>query len=379
MKTAIGICNFNGGRRLEAAVRGAFGQGNSLVRVLVVDNGSTDGSLDSLSGIDDPRWETLRLPDNHGGAGGFGAVSRHLVAALEADAIVLVDSDCILGEGCLGRLAAELDRGAGIVGPKVVYAERPGVIQEVGGTVDWDRAALVPRFRGHDEEAEGTVTGTASVDFVASCALLARREVFETIGHFRSEYFLYYDDVEWCLRARRAGFEVRATADARALHYGGSLRKRSHLPTYYAWRNRVHCFQTHAPDPEQVRRALVREVAQAVATCRMLGLPRSAEVIHRASREGFRGVSGRCRWSPEDLALDDPGSEAASAGAGAGEPDSLVDHLFESALPLGSPETVVRDRFGKRAAIGWIESLRPAYQELRTQVLETLGAEVLKA
>lgn len=368
----VGICNFNRADLVSLAVQSALDQGSGVRRVLVADNASTDGSVGALAEIRDPRLRVVRMPENQGGAGGFRTVSRVLLGEEGLEALALVDSDCLLAEGCLLELAARIEAGAEIVGPKVLFAEQPHVIQEVGGDVDWSRAGLVHRYRGHNETTDGAVTGCDQVDFVASCALLARREVFEAVGHFRPEYFLYFDDVEWCLRAGAAGFKVQAAGEARAFHHGGSARKQSNLPTYYAWRNRVHCFLEHTTDREGMRQVLLGEVAQAVATCRVFGQTRCAEVICEATRDGLGGLTGRCRLSSEELALDE--SVGPEASAIAFDRQYVVDHIFESLPPKGHSDTFIRDRFGKSGTLQWIESSRPEYQVQKRKVIHELGA-----
>ena len=367
MRIGVGICNFNRRRLLAPVVSAVLSQGSDVSRVLVVDNASTDGSIDALSTIADGRLRILKLDENRGGAGGFRAASCALLEEPGLEALALVDSDCFLARGCLSTLAERLIESAGVVGPKVLYAERRNVIQEVGGEVDWNRASLVHRYRGHDEASDQAVTAFEEVDFVSSCALLARREVFESVGHFRSEYFIYFDDVEWCLRAGAAGFKVQAAGEARALHHGGSLRKQSNLPTYYAWRNRVHCFLEHAPDRDAMREVLLGEVAQAVATCRVFSQRRCAEVIYRATRDGLEGLTGRCRLSQDELRLDSPGACAPSPPPG--RPLHFVDHLFESEIPKADAGIVIQDRFGKSGTLPWIESVRSQYEAQKCRVI----------
>ena len=374
MKIGVGICNFNQAELVGLAVTAVLDQGADVRQVLVVDNASTDASLEVLGAVEDPRLRVIELDENLGGAGGFHHASRTLLAEADLEALALVDSDCLVDPDCLEILGRRLEQGADIAGPVVFYADRRDVVQEAGGRVDWSHGRLLHRHRGYNETDAGRIGGSAEVDFVASCALLARREVFECIGHFDPEYFIYFDDVDWCARAAQAGFMTVADADARALHHGGSRRKGSHLPTYYAWRNRVRFFVDHSRDARSMRYTLLDDVARAAATCRCWGQERCAEVILKATLDGLAGLSGRCPIPGSGLVIDSVSPPQVSPCPG--ESVVEVEHIFEADPPGPEGDPIIRDRYGKIARWNVVESLRPRFSAERADILRSLRSQI---
>jgi len=367
MRFGVGICTFNRADCVSEAVTSVFRQDTAVHRVLVIDNASTDDTLDRLDEVRDPRLEVLSLKENLGGAGGFALASRLLLEDRSLDAIALVDSDCFLDPICLRSISATVERLGGIVGPKVMYGDRPSVVQEAGAEIDWKRGTLVRRHGDYDESLGEGLSGEARVDYIAACALVAERSVFESVGHFNPSFFLYFDDVEWCFRARQAGYSVVCNASARAFHWGGGRRKTSLLGTYYYWRNRLAFFSRARECDGNDCGDLFEEVARAVSTCRALGQARSADVIMQAARDAVEGVMGRTSLSRERFALDAPVDCLGTAEEG--EEAILIEHIFEDVETVAEGDPIVKDRYGKLGRVSKIKELLPAFRRERDLVL----------
>lgn len=361
MRIGVGVCNFNRAGLLVETIQSILDQQVDLRRLVVVDNASTDDSLARLRGITDPRLRVVALTENRGGAGGFQRASAALLEE-DLDAVALVDSDCVLVPGCLETLAGALLEGAHIAGPRVLHAERPSLVQEAGGALDWTRARAIRRQGGLDERRDRIPSDSADVDYVAACALLASREVFDIAGHFRPEFFVYFDDIDWCVRAARRGFRIVCRPQARALHHGGGRHKTSLFPSYYFWRNRIRFFLEHSRDAGAARHVLLCDAAQAVATCRCWSQDHAAAVVLQAARDGLAGRSGRLELNGTGsrFALDPVPNELDPVAPGSRP--VLVSHIFESALPDADGDPLIRDAFGKTARRGRIEALRSRYQ-----------------
>lgn len=219
MKSALWavVVNWNGGEANLACLDSLAAEGVAPERTVFVDNASTDGSRERVAALH-PRVRLLASASNEGYGHG---TNRGVRVALDegAEAVLLVNNDVTwpAGEGALDLLESALAReGVGVVGPRVVYAREPGRVWAAGGFLTW-RANLT-RMVGHRRPDGPDWQLERSVDYVPGCAMLVRRAVFERAGLLRGEYFAYHEDVEFCLAARAAGFDVRVVGAVRALH-----------------------------------------------------------------------------------------------------------------------------------------------------------------
>ncbi|MDT8304978.1 MAG: glycosyltransferase family 2 protein [Anaerolineae bacterium] len=216
-------------------------------RVVVLDNASSDGSVAAIHEMF-AAVEVVSLEENRGYAGNNNV---GIVAAMErgADWIFVLNEDTIVEADCLTHLVAagESDRRIGIVGPTVYHHDAPEVIQSAGGVLDrfW-----ISRHLHENERDEGQLKGLPAVDWISGCALLVRREVVEEVGALDARFFYYWEETEWCLRARRAGWEIRHVPEARLWHKGV---QRDYAPnpsvTYYNTRNRFLMLAKHKAPP----------------------------------------------------------------------------------------------------------------------------------
>jgi GT2 family glycosyltransferase len=210
------VANWNGGAENLECLRSLAAQGLSEAQIVFVDNGSQDGSLALVR----ERHPGLRLIENRTNLGFGEAANQGAVRALDlgARAVFFVNNDAVLPPGTLARLAAELDARpkAGIVGPRVLYKADPARIWCAGGLLTWREN--LSTLRGHLEPDAPQWRETREVDYVPGCALLARKELLAQVGMFDPQYFAYMEDVDLCLRAQRAGFEVWLVGDAAVLH-----------------------------------------------------------------------------------------------------------------------------------------------------------------
>lgn len=213
------------------------------VYLIVLDNASTDGSPEAIR-AQFPEVQLLSLTDNRGYAGNNNVGVR---AALErgADWVLVLNEDTLLDPDCLGALVeqAESDTRIGIVGPLVYHANEPGVVQSAGGRLG--RFWLAEHI-GQNETDMGQFTGPRDVEWVSGCAIMLRRAVLEQIGLLDERFFYYWEETEWCLRARRAGWRIVHVPAAKLWHKGV---QRDYRPgpsiTYYGTRNQFLLLAKH--------------------------------------------------------------------------------------------------------------------------------------
>jgi len=156
-----------------------------------------------------------------------------------------LNDDTILDPLCLSRLvdAGESDSKIGIVGPLVFHFDEPTVIQSAGGMLGtyWQSIHV-----GKDEIDQGQFQSRREVDWISGCAILVRRAVIDKIGMLDADYFLYWEETEWCIRTAKAGWKILQVPQAKLWHKGV---RRDYQPqpyvTYYSTRNRLFTLAKH--------------------------------------------------------------------------------------------------------------------------------------
>jgi GT2 family glycosyltransferase len=238
-RVAVIVLNWNGGQDTLDCLASLRQIDYPCFDVLVVDNSSTDGSIEAIR-ESFPEVSLIETGANLGFTGGNNVGMRR---ALDrgADYVLLLNNDTEVATDLLTCLvdAVEADPEVGIAGPLIYYYDLPGTIWSAGGAVDRRRGQT--RMIGLDELDSGQY-GSASreVDFVSGCALLARRSVLEQVGLLDERFFAYYEEVEWCLRARRAGFRTINVPGAKVWHkISPGQRAASPIVHYYMTRNRL--------------------------------------------------------------------------------------------------------------------------------------------
>lgn len=215
--------------------------------VVVVDNGSGDGSIELIKQRF-PSVTTIENGRNLGFATGCNVGITQLLRG-GIDYVLLLNDDTEVAAGSLTHLVevAESDPRIGIVGPKICYYGRPEAIWSAGGAIDEYGAA---RHRRVDEVDEHDADEVQDVDYVTGCALLIKRKAIESIGLMDDRFFAYFEEAEWCARARRQGFRVVYVPRARVWHKVESADSRySWNYIYLMTRNRLLYLKCTGAEP----------------------------------------------------------------------------------------------------------------------------------
>ena len=205
------------------------------IEIIVVDNGSNDGLEDEIKKF--PNITFIQTGKNLGYTGGN---NRGIKEALKrkVDFIFILNPDTYVDKNCIKNLVEGIEEvRAGVAGPKI-YFGKSKKIWHAGGVMD--DLNVIGTHRGVDQEDKGQFDKVCEVDFVSGAAFFVKAEVFEKIGFFDERYFLYYEDADFCLRAKRGGFKIFYIPNALVYHFNAaSAGLGSPLQDYYITRNRM--------------------------------------------------------------------------------------------------------------------------------------------
>jgi GT2 family glycosyltransferase len=177
--------------------------------VVLVDNASGDGSASAIRAAF-PDLTVLEVDRNDGYSAGMNAGVR--VLPDDVDVLLLLTHECVLDRDALDTLVAELraDSRCGAVGPLLRLRSRAGAVWSAGGRLD----VAPPRpWHMRDNVATDSDRGSAA-DWLDGAAVLVRANALRSVGGLDERYFLYYEDLDLCLRMQRAGYTVRCVSAA---------------------------------------------------------------------------------------------------------------------------------------------------------------------
>jgi len=237
-RVAVIVLNWNGRDDTLACLESLRQLDYPNYEVIVVDNGSTDGSVKAVR-ASFPGMTILETGANLGFAEGNNVGLRHALTH-GADYVLLLNNDTEVAADFISLLvdAVEVTPRAGVAGPTIYYFDRPATIWSAGGAIDWQRGDT--QMIGLDEVDEGQYDAIREVDFVTGCALLTRREVIEEAGMLDPRFFMYYEEAEWCVRAARAGYKILHVPQTHVWHkITPAQQATSPRIHYYMTRNRM--------------------------------------------------------------------------------------------------------------------------------------------
>jgi len=201
----IAVLNYNGKRKLERFLPGVFNIAYPNQQIIVVDGGSTDGSLDFLAMF--PKIRTINQGDTTGVAHAMNVAAKKA----EGELILFLGNDMWPHPESLSLLVRTLnsDQKIAVCGPKVMAILEDGsfsdIIDHVGFEVD--RYGF-PKPRGFGERDRGQYDSLNTSWFFGSTEMLIRKEVIATVGYFDDSYITLSEDIDFCWRVHEHGYEI---------------------------------------------------------------------------------------------------------------------------------------------------------------------------
>ena len=226
-------------------LRAVAGLSYPNLTLVLIDNGSEDFTAEEVRQLV-PGAHYLRVAINRGFTGG---VNLGIRTALEhgGEYVFLLNNDTRVEVHAISELiqVAQSDPRIGIVGAKLLQLDAPGRLESAGLSVDLRRGRVYQI--GFGESDDGQYDATTDVIAVSGGAMLLSRGVLEQLNGFDERYFRYLEDVDVCLRARKAGFRVVFAPRARVHHKGKGMAggHTSPLILYYSVRNHLMLMREH--------------------------------------------------------------------------------------------------------------------------------------
>jgi GT2 family glycosyltransferase len=226
-KIGVVTVTYNSAQVLDGFLSSLLRQSHTDFLLYVVDNASSDDTLERLARYDDHRIVLIANRENVGVARGNNQGIR---AALEAgcDSVLLINNDTEFGTHLVSSLGNGLrDHKCDMIVPKIMYFDDSAKIWCAGGFFHRMKGYLGVHC-GQDENDEGQFDEIRSIEYSPTCCMLIRREVFDRLGLMDENYFIYCDDADFCLRAKRASLSMIYLPAATVWHKVSSLTGGGH-------------------------------------------------------------------------------------------------------------------------------------------------------
>lgn len=224
MNLSVVIVNWNTGRLLSDCLDSLYADlaDPDSAEVFVVDNASTDGSAEAALKRH-PGTTLIRNSVNPG----FAAANNQAIDRASGEALLLLNPDTKLQPGALAALVSELNRSpvCGAVGPRLLNPD--GSLQHSCSPEPTLRREFLRLFHLGGVRPDGYYPmetwpdDPRPVDVLKGACILARGAALKQVGGFETDYFIYTEEVDLCLKLRRAGWEIRWAPQAQVIHYGG--------------------------------------------------------------------------------------------------------------------------------------------------------------
>lgn len=241
-RVAIVVLNWNGSKDTQLCLSSLRQLNHKNYEVIIVDNDSSDDSVDRIR-CDFPEVTVIETGDNRGFAGGCNrGISRALSNG--ADFVWLLNNDTIVDAEALQSLVkkAQEDRRIAAVGSAIYSMEEPHRLQAWGGGhvnfwLGRSRHFLVPM----PDDA---------VDFITGASMLVSRKALESVGLLDEQFFMYWEDADFCLRLRKSKWKLAVAGDSKIWHKGSaSVGKDSVTLDRYFNTSAAQFFRRHAAVP----------------------------------------------------------------------------------------------------------------------------------
>ncbi|RIV41897.1 glycosyltransferase family 2 protein [Flagellimonas pelagia] len=271
MKIAVVILNWNGEALLERFLPSVM-EHSKGADIYVVDNASTDGSVDFLK-QHYPSIGVVQNDVNGGFAKGYNDGLKHI----EADLFCLLNSDVEVTENWLGPIIKAFDEipEAAIIQPKILDLKQKDHFEYAGAAGGFIDMLGYPFCRGRIfqsiEKDEGQYDDIKEVFWATGACMFIKSEVFQSLNGFDEDYFAHQEEIDLCWRAKNAGHKVFYVGQSHVYHLGGStLSNMNPKKTFLNFRNSLYSITKNLPRKKAWPIVLIRLLLDGIAALRFV-------------------------------------------------------------------------------------------------------------
>ena len=249
MTTAVVILNWNGKKMLERFLPSVTAHTKGDAEVIIADNGSTDDSLDFVR-AQYPGLRIIELDKNYGFAGGYNRALQQV----KADYYVLLNDDVEVTPGWIEPVVAQMQQhpDTAICQPKLLMYDQRDTFEYAGGAGGFLDKYGYPFCRGRMftslEQDNGQYNTPSEIFWASGAAMFVRADVWHQLGGLDDDFFAHMEEIDFCWRAKNAGYRVEYCPQSTVFHVGGgTLPKSNPRKTYLNFRNNMALLYKNLP------------------------------------------------------------------------------------------------------------------------------------
>lgn len=303
MTTAVVILNWNGKHMLERFLPSVTAYTTGDAEVVIADNGSTD---DSIAFLHDhyPTLRIIQLDKNYGFADGY----NRALAQIDADYYVLLNDDVEVTPNWIEPVIAQMQQhpDTAICQPKLLMYDQRDTFEYAGGAGGFIDKYGYPFCRGRLfttlEQDHGQYDDAREIFWASGAAMFVRAKVWKELGGLDGEFFAHMEEIDFCWRAKNAGYRVEYCPQSVVYHVGGgTLPKSNPRKTYLNFRNNMALLYKNLPHRRLAWVMFFRVVLDYVAAFKFLfeGKPKEFKAVAQAHHAFYRWLpklkARRCR------------------------------------------------------------------------------------
>lgn len=282
------LVNYNGANDTIECVNSLERIKYSNYKIIIIDNASTDNSVEILQKNINSRHKIIKSSDNNGFSAGNN-IGINIAIKEKAEYVLLLNNDTLVDERFLNELIDCTKENTGISIGKIYYTKEKNKIWYDGGSINFVTGKITHNnYNEYDKHKNSEIN---EVTFATGCCMLIPINVIKTVGFLKEDYFLYYEDSDYCANVIKAGYEIRYNPKAIIYHsVSSSTGNNSKLSQYYMIRNRAIFIKRNLDYKK-------RYVAWLYFICQLIKLLITREIslssIFKALNDYFKGIVGK--------------------------------------------------------------------------------------
>jgi len=244
---AVVICNYNKKDFVLNCIESVFKSSFKNFDLIVVDNASTDDSVEAIKVRFGDKLTLLVNEENLGGSGGFNRGMQYAMDKGHYKYIHLLDNDAVIDKNAIKELYQFMEDNpiAGACGSLIMRMDDTECVQDLGGMIEPENLGVKALYCN---QRNVSLPEKVECDYVAACSAIYRTDVLKKTGTINKEFFIYWDDMALSWEIRLAGYKVFACSKSKVWHAHTFTFAKDTFGIYYFFRNKIHCFVKYLDD-----------------------------------------------------------------------------------------------------------------------------------